>query len=102
MSVTSRFDWDPGNRDKCLKHGVSIEEIEELFRSGPRVAPDPAHSDEEDRLLAIGRTAAGRALFVVFTLRMVGGEQMVRPVSARYMHSKEAAKYEQESPPAKI
>jgi uncharacterized DUF497 family protein len=25
-------EWDEGNRDKCQKHGVSIEEIEALFR----------------------------------------------------------------------
>jgi len=55
----SRFDWDAGNTEKCRKHGVSLEEIEAVFRSGPRVAPDPAHSTAEDRLIAIGRTQGG-------------------------------------------
>jgi uncharacterized DUF497 family protein len=54
------FDWDRGNRAKCQTHGVSIAEIEELFQNEPRVAPDPKHSQEEDRLLAVGRTSAGR------------------------------------------
>jgi predicted DNA binding CopG/RHH family protein len=27
------FDWDEGNRLKCQKHGVSIEEIEDLLLS---------------------------------------------------------------------
>jgi len=59
------FDWDGGNRAKCQKHGVSIAAIEALFRENPRIAPDPKHSREEDRLIAIGRTSAGRPLFVV-------------------------------------
>jgi uncharacterized protein len=54
------FDWDGGNRAKCQKHGVSIAEIEELFRNAPRIAPDPEHSKDEDRMIAVGRTSAGR------------------------------------------
>ena len=26
------FDWDEGNRAKCRKHGVSVSEVEELFK----------------------------------------------------------------------
>jgi uncharacterized protein len=29
------FKWDAGNRAKCQKHGVSLEEIEDLFRHAP-------------------------------------------------------------------
>jgi hypothetical protein len=90
----SGFDWDDGNRAKCQKHGVSIAEIEALFVAGPSVAPDPKHSQEEDRLLATGRTSAGRALFVGFTLRTRNGRRLIRPVTARYMHAKEVAAYE--------
>lgn len=90
----SGFDWDEGNWTKCQKHGVSIAEIEALFVTGPRVAPDPQHSQEEDRLLAMGRTSAGRAVFVGFTLRTRAGRRLIRPVTARYMHAKEAAAYE--------
>ncbi len=92
--VAAAFDWDAGNRAKCAKHGVSIKEIEALFRSAPRVAPDPAHSTREDRLLAIGRTDEGRALFVAFTLREKDGQRRIRPISARYMHKKEIEAYE--------
>jgi uncharacterized DUF497 family protein len=91
------FDWDSGNRAKCQKHGVSIEQIETLFRNGPRIAPDPKHSKEEDRMLAVGRTRAGRPLFVAFTLRSKEGLRFIRPVTARYMHAKEIAAYEKES-----
>jgi len=63
------FDWDDGNRAKCQKHGVSIAEIEALFVHGPRIAPDPEHSADEDRLIVVGKPGAGRPLFVAFTLR---------------------------------
>ena len=95
--AVSGFDWDEGNLAKCLKHGVTIEEIEALFLAGPAVAPDPAHSAVEDRLIAVGRTAQGRALFVAFTLREKQGKGFIRPVSARYMHKKEIEAYEKSS-----
>ncbi len=90
------FDWDEGNRAKCQKHGVSIAEIEALFRNAPRIAPDPRHSEDEDRMIAVGRTSAGRPVFVAFTLR-TKNRRLIRPVTARYMHAKEAAAYEKES-----
>ncbi len=88
------FDWDDGNRAKCQKHGVSIAEIEALFVHVPRVAPDPKHSADEDRLIAVGKTSAGRPLFVAFTMRTTSGRRLIRPVTARYMHAREIAAYE--------
>jgi len=88
------FDWDDGNRAKCQKHGVSITEIEALFARGPRIAPDPKHSAEEDRLIAAGKTSSGRPLFVAFTMRTTNGRRLIRPVTARYMHAREIAAYE--------
>jgi uncharacterized DUF497 family protein len=93
------FDWDEGNREKCRKHGVSVGEIEALLSSRPRVAPDLKHSAHEDRFIAVGRNAAGRPLFVAFTLRIKGGQRLIRPVSARYMHGKEVNRYEAEGAP---
>lgn len=98
------FDWDRGNREKCEKHGVSTTEIEEIFAHTVFVAPDPTHSGEEERFKAIGVTANGRKLFVVFTWRNRGDELLLRPISARYMHAKEIAAYDeivakQEEPP---
>jgi uncharacterized DUF497 family protein len=92
----SGFDWDGGNRTKCQKHGVSISEIEVLLTGSPRVAPDPKHSTHEDRFVAIGKTRAGRPLFVVFTIRTKGHQQLIRPVAARYMHDKEVKAYDKE------
>jgi uncharacterized DUF497 family protein len=96
----SGFDWDDANRAKCQKHGVSIAQIEALFAHSPRIAPDPKHSADEDRLIAVGRTNTGRPVFVAFTTRMKNKRRLIRPVTARYMHAKEIAAYEKESPTA--
>ena len=95
----SGFDWDEGNREKCRKHGVSVAEIEHLFRIGPlAVTPDPEHSQAEERLQGIGKTQQGRSVFLVFTIRVRDGERLIRPISARYMHRKEIKNYEKQNP----
>jgi uncharacterized DUF497 family protein len=92
------FEWDQGNRQKCQGHGVSIAEIEGLFASRHAIRVDVEHSLVEERFKAIGRTAAGRFIFLVFTLRERGGALCIRPISARYMHRKEIERYEEENP----
>jgi hypothetical protein len=92
------FDWDRGNREKCTRHGVSVAEIEALFQSELAVRPDVAHSGAETRHLAIGRSMAGRWIFLAFTYRTRGGATFIRPISARYMHAKEVRRYEKENP----
>ena len=89
------FDWDTGNWPKCGKHGLSQVEIEEVFAGTPAVLADPF--PEEARMRAIGTTAAGRHVFVVFQLREIDGQTKLRPISARYMHQKEIAHYERPS-----
>ena len=85
------FDWDEGNTGKCLKHGLSVEEIEMFFKENIlSIIPDIKHSTSEDRLTATGRMKNGRPVFVVFTMR----GNLVRPVTARYMHEKETIRYE--------
>ena len=93
--IIDGFDWDQGNLAKCQKHGVSVAEIESLFFQDHRIAPDLKHSAVEARQLAVGRSATGRPMFVVFTVRQYGDKQLVRPISARYMHAEEIERYEQ-------
>lgn len=88
-------EWDAGNTVKCQKHGVSLDEIEQVFAGAPSYAPDAAHSVAEQRFIAVGRNRQDRAIFVVFTLRDREGRMWVRPISARYMHAKEAARFSQ-------
>lgn len=90
------FDWDLGNLQKCQKHGLSIAEVEAFLLSDPRTAPDLKHSDREDRLMAVGRDSRGRAVFVVFTIRVRDGQRLIRPLTARYMHQSEIEGYEAE------
>ena len=86
------FGWDDGNWPKCGKHGVSLEEIEQVLLGNPAVMPDP-HPDEP-RLRAIGRTKAGRFVFLVFMLRQDDVQTLLRQISARFMHQKEIDHYE--------
>ena len=86
MQITG-FEWDEGNWPKCGKHGVSREEIEQVLLGTPAVLPDP-HVDEP-RMRAIGKTNAGRHVFLVFMLRKSGAKLKLRPISARFMHQKE-------------
>lgn len=97
MAVAFGFDWDAANRAKCQQHGVAVATIEAIFHGDVAVLPDPSHSQREERFHAIGKTAGGRGVFVVFTLRRREGRTLIRPISARYMHHKEVAHYEKEA-----
>lgn len=83
VQKVSGFEWDKGNRDKCRKHGVAITAIESAFHGDLSIFPDPAHSQVEERFIAIGKTEGGRHVFVAFTLRNYDGETFIRPISAR-------------------
>ncbi len=98
---TFEFDWDDGNRDKCQHHGLTLDEIEAFFRQGRLyIAPALKHSADEQRLLAAGRSALnGHPMFVVFTLRGEEHARLIRPMSARYMHEREARRYGEEELP---
>jgi len=94
----SGIDWVDGNREKCQKHGILQAEIEALFRTPDlSVSDDREHSQKEPRFLAFGRSKTGRSMIVAFTLREKDGGTYIRPISARYMHEKEAKKYEKEN-----
>jgi len=89
------FDWDTGNWPKCGKHGVSLSEIEQVLSGKPYVMPDPF--PDEPRLRAIGKTYAGRHVFVVFMQREMEDQIWLRPISARYMHQKEIKHFERQT-----
>ena len=74
------FEWDEGNRGKCLKHGVSVGEIEEALSVIEFVVDDPFAGDEK-RYRTVGRRPeAGRYVFAAFTVRK--GRDCVRSASA--------------------
>ena len=90
------FDWDRGNTLKNEKHGVTMLDAEQIFFVAPLViTPDERHSKSEPQFRALGQTMLGRRLAVIFTLR--AGDTRLRVISARDMHRKERAVYEQEA-----
>lgn len=97
LEQISGFDWDVGNARKSEeKHGVSMAEAEQVFFNAPLLMlQDMHHSDKELRIHALGKTDEGRALHISFTLRKAG--TLIRVISARDMHRKERAIYEQAS-----
>jgi uncharacterized DUF497 family protein len=96
LSKVIGFEWDEGNSRKNDQHGVSMAEAEQVFFNSPLlVLPDPRHSEAELRFHALGKTNEGRRLHITFTLRNAG--QFIRVISARDMHRKERAIYEQAS-----
>jgi uncharacterized DUF497 family protein len=62
-----------------------------FFNEPLLVLDDLKHSTTEKRWAAFGKTDAGRLLTVVFTIR----GKLIRVISARDMHRKERAFYEE-------
>lgn len=94
LSRITGFNWDDGNTRKNEKHGVTMAEAEQMFFNAPLLlVDDVAPSQREPPLHALGETDQGRTLHITFTLRQSG--QSIRVISARDMHRKERAIYDQ-------
>ena len=88
MEVT----WDHAkNLANKRKHGISFEEVRELFHSDADYLEifDDEHSDTEDRFIAIGPIRRGVVL-VVWTEQ---NEETIRIISARLATKSEHALY---------
>jgi uncharacterized DUF497 family protein len=94
LNAITGFDWDEGNKEKnWIKHGVDFLECEEVFLNKPLIiGDDTKHSSQENRYLVLGQSNAGRALFLVITIR----KDKVRVISARDQSRKERQVYEQQ------
>jgi uncharacterized DUF497 family protein len=79
------FEWDKGNREKCVKHGVSPEEIESIFRSPIVSDVDLRHLIDEKRWYAVGVLANGclRGFHDPRTERCAFDKSDQRPLHAR-------------------
>jgi uncharacterized DUF497 family protein len=74
------------------KHHVEIDEVEEVFKSSPKVRfIEEGDVDGEDMYAAMGQTRNGRYLIVFFVLKKNGSALVV---SARDMTKKERRLYE--------
>jgi uncharacterized DUF497 family protein len=87
------FEWDEAKAASNLeKHGVSFVEATDVFNDPfMQLIYDDAHSDDEDRFLAVGETRAGDLLVVAHVLR----EDRIRLISARDATGKERREYEE-------
>ena len=80
-----RFEWDQRkNSENRRKHGVSFEEAQSVFLD---------HSDEEDRFVLLGVSAALRVLVVCHCYRE--SDEVIRIISARKANSSERTQYKQ-------
>ena len=87
------FDWDPRKAQSNLKkHGVSFTEATTVFLDPLALTfDDPDHSADEQRLITIGSSSAGRVLVAAHA---DSGEK-VRIISARRATRKESHGYQE-------
>src|SRR5262245_35983551 len=88
-----RFEWDERkNKSNRRKHGVSFEEAQTAFSDERGVViDDPEHSDDEDRFVLLGMSAALRVLVVCHCCR--AGGDVIRIISARRADRSEQSDY---------
>jgi uncharacterized DUF497 family protein len=87
-----RFVWDEAkNITNVSKHGISFEEASALFAREDQYVEifDEAHSDEEDRFIAIGPVTRG----VVLVVYVEQDHDTVRIISARWATTHETEMY---------
>ena len=84
MRITG-FDWNDGNVEHVGRHQVLPEEAEEVFLGKWAV-----RRARGGYYTALGKTLAGRYLFVVYS---VLGEGTIRVITARDMSTQERKRY---------
>ncbi len=87
-----RFEWDDRkDEENRRKHGISFEEARTVFfDEHALLITDPDHSDDEDRFVLLGLSAALRALVVCYCCRE---DDVIRIVSARRANRTEREAY---------
>jgi uncharacterized DUF497 family protein len=73
------FDWDGGNEDHVLAHGVAPVEVEEALLDPKGLRADARNAPGEKRFAFLGSTEEERILFIVYAER----DGKVRPITAR-------------------
>lgn len=85
------FQWDKGNREKPVKHGLTIQEVEEAFFDKNKIVfADWKHSFIEKRNTLLGKSKSGKLLNITYIMRK--GE--IRVITARPINKKEVYLYE--------
>lgn len=92
------FEWDDAKAETNLrKHGVSFLEAMGVIADPLALTRfDDEHSDEDERWVSLGRSAAGKLLVVVHTFTPTGpSAALVRLISAREATPRERQRYEE-------
>lgn len=88
------FDWDEGNRDKNLTHGVHDWEIEEALQDPRGKSAGKLEVGGELRYLLMGQSkTSGKYLRVVYTIRERDGKRLIRPISATSLTGRARRRY---------
>ncbi len=87
------FEWDDRkSAANAKKHGVSFEEAKSVFvDEQAKLIDDPDHSDDEDRFVLLGLSAALRLLLVCHCYR--GDGNVIRIISSRKASPQESKSY---------
>ncbi len=88
-----RFDWD-SKKDAASqrKHGISFEEASTVFEDEHALLlEDPKHSEDEERFVLLGVSAALRILIVCHCYRE--SDEVIRIISARRANRLERRDY---------
>jgi len=80
------FEWDQSNYWKPEKHGISLDEVEEVFFNRPLV-----RKGRDKRYYAYGQSDSGKYIIVVFVYK---GNGKIRPITARMMAPNEKNLYQ--------
>jgi uncharacterized protein len=86
------LDWDEGNEEHILGHGVAPFEVEEALLDPQGLRADAHNAPGERRFAFIGATEDGRVLFVVYAER----NGKVRPITARDASAAQKRRYGRE------
>lgn len=84
-----RFEWDESkNVANRRKHGVDFLIAQEVFLDPLATVRQDRFVDFEERWVAIGM-ARGQLLFVAYTVKEIGNEEIIRIISARIANRSE-------------
>jgi uncharacterized DUF497 family protein len=90
-----KFEWDINKEYLNIrKHKVNFSEACLVFADKYLLNLfDNEHSTEEERWITLGQTPYGKILIVVHTYRNVGGQDVIRIISARKATKNETNQY---------
>jgi uncharacterized DUF497 family protein len=88
----NEIEWDDANIEHLARHGISPDEVEDLF-DGPTVALRMG-TDAPDRFPVLGRTSGGRYLLLIYQQKP---NRVIRPFTGRDMRPHERRVYDRQT-----